>query len=283
MSSEALNQKFLYIPKSALVASGILHGCALLFFVTVQILDHFGIHLFAKPLISTTAIYQDFIQVDVVALPDQMFGEQFDMSQPVVENPAKAIEPVPDANTPEAVTAEDMVEQDAMAEKKAAEEKAKKKEAQIAKEKAEAQKKEQEKALKRLQEEASREAALKSLAQKSGAKGRGQLKGNKVSQGTSTSGMIGSTSDRYGALVKQAIQQHFSIYAWQKKKALVAVVSIKIFPNGRVRDRRLVKASPDSTFNSSVLQAIDAAQPLPIPDDLALLNDGITLEFRPQE
>lgn len=283
MSSEALNQKFLYIPKSALVASGILHGCALLFFVTVQVLGHFGIHLFAKPLMSTKEIYQDFIQVDVVALPDQMFGEQFDVSQPVVENPATSPEPVPDAKALDEVKTDDMIAaEDAMAEKKAAEEKAKK-EAQVAKEKAEKQKKEQEQALKRLAEEASREAALKSLAQKSGAKGRGQLKGNKLSQGTATSGMIGSPSDRYGALVKQAIQQHFSIYAWQKKKALVAVVSIKIFPNGRVRDRRLVKASPDSTFNSSVLQAIDAAQPLPIPDDLALLNDGITLEFRPQE
>lgn len=280
MSSEALNQRFLYIPKSALVASAVLHVVVLLCFVTVQVLDHFGITLFAKPSVAVKQVYQDFIQVDVVALPDQMFGEQFDVTQPVVEKPATSDEPLPDNESSQSATSEEMVEAEAEAEKKAAEEKSRK-EAQAAKEKA--QKVEQEKALKRLQEEARREAALKSLAQKSGTRGRSQLKGNKLSQGTATTGMIGSPADRYGALVKQAIQQHFSIYAWQKKKSLVAVVTIKIFPNGRVRDRRLVKASTDATFNSSVIQAIDAAQPLPVPEDLSLLEDEMTLEFRPEE
>lgn len=280
MSSEALNQKFLYIPKAAVIASVVLHVSVVLMFVTVQVLDYFGVHLFKHPVINTKEIYQDFIQVDVVALPDQMFGEKTDTTLPVVEKPAAVEEPKPLAKTPEEPVLESpdqMVEQD----KKAQAEKVKKEAEAEKKAKAEKQKMEQEKALKRLQEEANRDAALKALAQKSGKKGRAQLKGNKVSQGTSATGLIGTPSDRWGSLLRQRILENFSVFQWQQKKKIQAIVFIRIFPNGRIRERKIVKPSLDPTYNASVLRAIDASQPLPIPDDPALLEEGVNLVFEP--
>jgi len=283
MSTEALNKRYLYIPKRALIASAILHGFFILSMITVKVLDHFGIHLFAKPLINTQEMYQDFIQVDVVALPDQMIGEKFDASLPVVEKPAAAEEPKEEtkAAEPAIPQPDDMVDPQAEA-KKAAEKDRIKKETE-AKAKAEKQKLEQEKALKKLQEEASREAALKSLAQKSGQKGRASLKGNRLSQGTGTSGKVGTPSDRWGALLRQKILENLNLYQWQKKKNIEAVVFLRIFPNGRIRERKIVKASSDSTYNNSVLQAIDASQPLPVPDEPSLYDEGINLVFRPEE
>lgn len=280
MSSDTLNQKFVYLPKAALFASAILHGGLFFLFVTAKVLDHFGLNLFRKPPIDTHSMYQDFIQVDVVALPDQMIGENVDTSQPVVETPAAEPEPVPEAKAADTMESPDIMAEKIEADKKAAEETKKKEAAE--KVRVEKEKQEREKALKKLAEEASREAALKSLA-KSGQKGRGQLKGNKLSQGTATAGMIGTPADRWGSLLKQKIRENFSIFQWQRKKKLEAIVFIKIYPTGRVRERRIVKPSPDSTYNASVLQAIDASQPLPIPDDPTLYEDGINLVFRPED
>lgn len=281
MSTEALNQRFLYIPKSALVASAILHGLAFFSIVTVKALDYFGIHLFSKPPINTREMYQDFIQVDMVALPDQMIGEKMDTSLPVVEKAATAEEPKPETKpaeeAPKMAAPDEMVDPSV----KKAQEKAKKEAEQKAK--AEQQRKEQETALKKLQEEASREAALKALAQKAGKKGRTALKGNRLSQGTSTSGMVGTPSDRWGALLRQKILENLNLYQWQKKKGVEAIIFLRVYPTGRVRERKIVKASMDSTYNASVLQAIDASQPLPLPDDPTLYEEGINLVFRPEE
>lgn len=284
MGSEALNQKFLYIPKIAWIASAILHGSVVFLFLAAQILDHFGIHLFNKPMIDTREMYQDYIQVDVVALPDQMFGEKTDTTLEVVEKPAAIVEPP----APEVEAAPPVEEADAMAEqiaaeteKKALQEKAKKEADAATKAKAEKQKAEQEKALKRLEAEASRDAAMKALAA-AGKKGRAQLKGNKVSQGTGTTGKIGTPSDRWGSLLGQRIKENFTVFQRQNKK-LQIVVFIRVFPNGRLREKRIVKPSPDAAFNAAALRAIDASQPLPVPDDPSLFDEGINLIMTPEE
>ena len=77
--------------------------------------------------------------------------------------------------------------------------------------------------------------------------------------------------------------ENLNLYQWQKKRKIEAVVFLRIFPNGRIRERKIVKASTDSTYNASVLQAIDASQPLPVPDEPSLYDEGINLVFRPEE
>ena len=194
-----------------------------------------GVSLFQKKEIKEP--YQSFIQVDVVALPDQLPKDMgnIDMSQPVVEKPA-----VPVAKPEAPVTPPDLMK---LPDKKMTKDEADKK---SKKEKLE----EQSKALKRLQDEARREQALKALAEKAGQRGRGKLAGNRLSQGNSSVGMIGTASDQYRALVSDAIRKHFNIYLWQQKKgALVADIYLEVYPNGRVKARRVVKASSDPLFD----------------------------------
>ena len=273
MSSEALNQKFIYIPTSALIISCVFHFCLLLAFVTVKVLDHFGIHLF-KP--HPLEVYQNYIQVDVVGLPDQLINEKksIDPTLPIVDKPKTVVEPaIKETEKPEEPVKSD---EDIMAEKKkTAKEDAKR----LAEEK---EKKERDKALKKLQEEAKREAALKALAH-NGKSGRSKMAGNMLSKGTGASGAIGSASDAYKALIYQRIKEHFRVYAWQRKKGLVSVVNFEILSNGRIRQKKVVKSSVDPLYNSAVLQAIDEAQPFPLPEDKSILNSGITIEFRPEE
>jgi colicin import membrane protein len=275
MSSEALNQRFVYIPKTALIGSLIFHLTLLLAFVTVKVLDHFGIHLF-KP--HPLEIYQNYIQVDVVGLPDQLINEKksVDPTLPTVDKPKAVPEPAPkDVVKPEEPlkSADDI-----MAEKKKAELKKKEEAKRVADEK---EKKERDKALKKLQDEAKREAALKALA-RNGKTGRNKLAGNMLSKGTGASGAIGTASDAYKALIYQRIKEHFNVYAWQRKKGLVSVVNFEILSNGRVRQKKVIKSSVDPLYNSAVLQAIDEAQPFPLPEDKSILNSGITIEFKPE-
>ncbi len=301
--SEALNQKFVYIPRSALIASLCLHIAFPVAWLIDKGLEKLGLHLIPQSKkISTKDLYQNYIQVDVVALPDQLMNDRtsVDTTQPIVEKAAVAPE-----LKPETKDAMKEPETKAEAEKKAAEEKemseqaakekkkqeAKKKEDEkkLAKEKEKEKKKDDEKtrkkaeaeAMKKVQEQADREAALKGLA-KSGKKGRGKLAGNKTSKGTAMSGMIGTAKDAYTAQVAQKIREHFNIFPWQKKKNLSASVYIEIFPNGRLKEKKLMKASKDSVYDAAVLQAVEESQPLPIPEDMGLVADGITLEFKPE-
>jgi colicin import membrane protein len=265
MATRVLNQRLEFLPRSDFVASLILHSSIILFFIISKILDHYGFHLFGARK-SKMDLYQTFIQVDVVALPDQMINEKIDVNQPVVDMPRK------EANPDKALNKDDTLEDKLKAEEAMAEKTRKEKEDKAAKAKA----------LKELKEQASREKALKALQSKAGKTGRGKVAGNILSKGTAMTGNIGNAKDRYTALVTQAIKEHFKIYPWQRKKNLNTVVYITIFPTGRVREKRLMRRSADSTFDSAVLQAIDEAQPLPVPEDPAIIGEGITIEFRPE-
>lgn len=246
--------------------------------LTVKGLDKVGIHIF-PPLKPKPQVYQEFIQVDVVGLPDQLMKDlsKFDATEEVVEKPRAE-------ETPKQVAEEDpmvLAEKAKVAEEQKKAAAAEKEKAQLAA-KEKKQKMEREKALKKLQEEANREAALKALSRKEGAKGRAKIAGNLMSKGTSAVGSIGDARDRYVSIVGQKIKQHFNIFSWQRKKGLVAVVYIEIYPTGRVREKRILKRSIDPLFDSAVMQAVDDAQPLPIPEDASLMRQGITVEFRPE-
>jgi outer membrane biosynthesis protein TonB len=52
---------------------------------------------------------------------------------------------------------------------------------------------------------------------------------------------------------------------------------------GRIREKKIVQTSKDALYDNAVLQAIVSAQPFPIPEDLAILNEGIEFEFKPEE
>jgi colicin import membrane protein len=144
------------------------------------------------------------------------------------------------------------------------------------------QEEEKRKALKQVEEEMKREQALKALAQNT-EKGRQKLKGNILSKGTSAVGNLGTPKDQFTAIVMAKIKEKFYIMPSQRDRGLTNTVHLELFPTGRVRSKRFVKSSADSLFDSAVMQAIDEAQPLPIPEDLSLIQGGITVTFRAEE
>ncbi len=281
MASDVMEQEFFNVPSSALLLSVALHIGVPALLISFHVLDNWGLFPFFHKSEPTKQVYQSFIQVDVVALPDALPNEKqsLDMSLPVMPKPGGAVAPTPVAPSPS----------DTMTMPKentaAIEAKRKQMDAEAALKKDKVRKAEEDKILKHLKEEADREAALNSIAINKGMqRGRQQISGNIISKGASTVGMIGTSKDQYGALVSQAIHEHFNPYSWLQKKKLVSVVHIELFPTtGRVRSKKIVKSSGDASYDSAVLEAIDDAQPLPTPADSSIIDDGITIEFRPEK
>jgi colicin import membrane protein len=271
MSAEATNQGFIYFPRAALVASIVLHLMVPFTWLTVRGLEALGIQIFPKTHVQD--IYQEYVQVDLVGLPDIAIKdlEKLDPTLPEVERPAP-IEETKD-------TEDDLMalesQKKALAEKEKAE-----KEEKVRKLKKEEE--EKKKALKQIEEELKREQALKAL-QNEGKKGRMKLKGNIISKGTSIIGNLGTPKDQYTSIVMQKIREKFYIMPTQRDRGLLNTVHIELYPTGRVRSKQIVKSSKDSLYDSGVLQAIEDAQPLPIPEDLSLIQGGITITFRAEE
>jgi TolA protein len=284
MTSDELNWRFVHAPKPFYYVSLAIHLCIPLFFGTMTVLDKLGWSLLGpRPIQRET--YQEFIQVDVVALPDQLLGQQdnLDTSLPISDKaapPAKVEEPVaaPEVKGEEKGKSEEDIMAEAQAKRDA--ETAAKKRVEAEKKDKEKQQKEREKALKEIEADARREAALKDLADKGA---RGKLKGNVLSKGTSAKGLIGTAKDRYISLIAQRVKTHFNIYPWQKKRGLVGVVFLKVTPQGKLKERRILRPSKDPLFDSALLQAVEDSVPFPIPDDDSVLREGITIEFHPDE
>ena len=267
MDSSSTSQNFINVPLSSILISIGVHFTIVVVLISFHFLDGLGLSFLKKKEMKEP--YQSFIQVDVVDLPDQLAKNmtQVDMSENIVDKPVPqvkpSVSPLPSIDVMKLPDKQEIKEQ---------------LEKRTKKERIE----DQAKALKEIQQEAKREQALKNLAVKEGVKGRSKLFGNRLSQGNSAVGMIGTASDQYRALVSDAIRNHFNIYLWQQKKAaLTADIYLEVYPTGKVKLRRVVKASADPLFDSAVLQAIDASQPLPVPDDISVLKEGFQITFKP--
>src|SRR4051812_1735562 len=92
MSSDALNRKFVHVPGVALFASLGLHILVPILLVLVGAISSWSIftHRMASP-----DPYQNFIQVDVVDLPDQVGHEKVDLSAPLNDRNQHATTPDP--------------------------------------------------------------------------------------------------------------------------------------------------------------------------------------------
>jgi colicin import membrane protein len=269
---ETFRNNFVSVPKSAFVFSVLFHLGIAFSFISISVFSPGTLaDLFSQKKLSEN-VYQSFVQVDVVGLPDELADQKLNPLLPEVSNPEVS---------KEVTKGKSESKTDLMEEVKSTKEKDQQKQQNSKKEKEAERKREQEQAMNAALEEAKREQALKGLQAKSGQKGRGKIKGNILSQGTSSTGAIGSAKDRYVGVLTESIKQQFNVFSWQQKNGLVAEVKLMLLPNGRVRWRKIVKPSRDLLYDSAVLQAIDDAQPFPIPEDKNLINDEITINFKP--
>lgn len=261
---DTTSTEFLGLPKKAFLFSLALHLFLFVFLLTFSTDQGAALlrMLIGGKKLEVTA--QSFIQVDVVGLPDELINQKVNPLLPEVSEPSSKMIDKP---TPKAAEKSDIME-----EAKNSKEKQKK---ELERKKAE------DKALQLAKQEAEREQALKGLQNKTGKKGRGKIKGNMLSEGTASSGMIGTAKDKYIGVLTESIKQQFNVFSWQQKKELVAEVQLSLLPNGRVRWRKITKPSRDVMYDSAVLQAIDDAQPFPVPEDKGLLQEEITINFKP--
>lgn len=261
---DTTSTEFLGLPKRAFIFSLVLHLFLFIFLLTFSTDQGAALLRMLIGGKKSEVSAQSFIQVDVVGLPDELINQKVNPLLPEVSEPSsKAVE----KSTPKAAEKSDIME-----EAKSSKEKQKK---ELERKKAE------DKALQLAKQEAEREQALKGLQNKMGKKGRGKIKGNMLSEGTASSGMIGTAKDKYVGVLTESIKQQFNVFSWQQKKDLVAEVQLSLLPNGRVRWRKITKPSRDVMYDSAVLQAIDDAQPFPVPEDKGLLQEEITINFKP--
>lgn len=307
MASDTLDDKFLSLTPRALIISVVLHLLAPVLLLTT---DQFQFSKF-KTLKKKTEeeIYQSYVQVDVVALPEQvgLIDKFVDPSLPVVDKSKAPVVPETPAAEPEAGAKDAMELPDAAEEakkaaeakkaeleKKAAEAKEKKeaaarkaaeeKKAALAKKEAERKSREADakRAMEDLKARMERERAIKNL---SGKEGREAISGNIASKGTSTRGKTGdgAVQERYIALVKAAIKANFNVFEWLKSKTLKADVRIEISSTGAIVSRELVKSSGNARYDSAVLQSIDDTKQLPPPPEGTQIaaEGGATIGFTP--
>lgn len=204
-----------------------------------------------------------YIQVDLVGLPDQLIKDKINPLLPETSKPVPSISSPPPKNTE--VKSSQKTEDLAKAEAISLESKKTNKKSKI----------------QAAMEELKREEALNALKSASSSASRGKIKGNKLSQGTSSIGTVGDAKDKYIGVLTESIKQQFNIFSWQKKEGLVAEVSLMLMGNGRVRWRKIIKPSRDVMFDSAVLKAIDDAQPFPIPEDKSLIAEEVRINFKP--
>lgn len=258
--TELASQFLIRVPKSALVASLLLH------LGVVALLGAFSSESVSDWIRQLVGLdrnkieVQSYVQVDVVGLPDHTVRDKINPLLPEV--------PKPDTKSGKQELETKKTDPDIMREKEPGKKKVDRK-------------KQQERALREALDDAKREQALKGLQNETGSRGRGKLKGNALSEGTSSTGIVGTAKDKYIGILTESIKQQFNIFSWQQKRGLVAEVKLLLLPNGRVKWRQIVKPSKDAMYDSAVLQAIDDAQPFPIPEDRSLIRDEITINFKP--
>lgn len=273
-------ERFMYAPRFALIVSLLIHLSFPLFIGGAHLMERFGFRLLPHRK-AQKDVYQTFIQVDIVALPEQLINQKpvIDPTLPAVDKPLEVPKAAPTQFTNTEETKEDLLVQDKKAQQqRMAEEK----------EKAELKEKQrqadQEKVLKRIEEEVNREQALKALAKARGeVEGRSKISGNIISQGTSTTGKIGTDALAYGALVQQRIRGCFDVYEWQTKKQLVTGIHFDILPGGRVTNLSIITPSQDPLYDSAVKKAVIECQPYPLPADSSIVEGGFTVTFKPNQ
>lgn len=290
-SMDFAEERFIYIPRFALIVSLLIHLSFPLLIGGVHLMEKSGFR-FLPHRKAQKDVYQTFIQVDIVALPEQLINQKpvIDPTLPAVDNPAVVPRATPPRLTHIEETKEDLLVPDAEEQRRAEERKKAGEKKMAAEEKMAADRKEKQRradektVLKRLEEEVNREQAIKALAKAGEAfVGRPKISGNVISQGTSTKGSIGTDALAYGALVRQRIRDCFDVYEWQTKKELVTGIHFDILPSGRVINLFIIKPSQDSLYDSAVKKAVIECQPYPLPADSSIVEGGFTVTFKPNQ
>lgn len=108
------------------------------------------------------------------------------------------------------------------------------------------------------------------------------LKGRVLSKGTSPTGLDKIQSENYLVQLDALIKSKWALPQWLIGKPLKTKVLVKIHPDGRVADRKIVQSSGNPTYDEYCIQAIEKAAPFPkVPDKFTEIysEDGVLFGF----
>jgi colicin import membrane protein len=212
------------------------------------------------------SIFQNAVQVDLVALPDKL-------------DPANLPTPAAPEAIKENVIPEPKAPKPALAEKKIPKEvdpeavnlnKTKKKET------AAFDKLKQLSALEEIERQEKEEAKKQALQKIN------KIKGNVLSSGNDLRGIAKLQHENYISLVENHIRKYWATPEWLKSKKLSAQVKVRFDEKGNIVYRSLMKSSGNQSFDDLVIDTVEKASPVPIPPDkfVRILNvEGILLGF----
>lgn len=108
------------------------------------------------------------------------------------------------------------------------------------------------------------------------------LKGRVISKGTALTGLDRIQSDNYTGQLDALVKAQWALPQWLIGKPLKTRVLVKIEPDGRVSDKKVVQSSGNPTYDDYCLQAITKASPFPkVPDKFTEVyaEDGVVFGF----
>lgn len=108
------------------------------------------------------------------------------------------------------------------------------------------------------------------------------LKGRVLSKGTSPTGLDKIQSENYLVQLDGLIKRNWALPQFLIGKPLKTKVLVKINPDGRVADKKIVQSSGNPTYDDYCIQAIDKASPFPkVPEKFTEIfsEDGVLFGF----
>lgn len=148
-------------------------------------------------------------------------------------------------------------------------------------------KQKQKAALEKLKKESAKNAALDKIRQqvhneKIAAEVAKIQKGRVISRGTALTGVDRLQSDNYTGQLDALVKAQWALPQWLIGKPLKTKVLVKIEPDGRVSDKKIVQSSGNPTYDDYCLQAVTKASPFPkVPEKFTEIysEDGVIFGF----
>ncbi len=108
------------------------------------------------------------------------------------------------------------------------------------------------------------------------------VKGNRLSEGNSLTGVEKVEYNRYLSDLDMHIKKNWHLPEWLTDKNLTAAIFLRFDEKGQILEKKLVRSSGNKDFDNEALQAVVSSAPFPIPPENLISyfqSQGIELRF----
>lgn len=108
------------------------------------------------------------------------------------------------------------------------------------------------------------------------------VKGNRVSEGNSLTGVEKIEYNRYLSDLDLHIKKNWHLPEWLTDKNLTAAIFLRFDENGQILEKKLLRSSGNKDFDNEALQAVASSVPFPVPPENLISyfkSQGIELRF----